>query len=105
MKKTGSESPPEDRSRDAQASSDRADEAPLELLERVRLQAEVARQRVRLAREELKRARKRVKEAKREARNARKRAASARKEWKRARKQARRNDVKLDRPVVSTVLA
>src|SRR5690348_17077911 len=38
---------------------------PAEPLERARLLAEVARQRVRIAKEELKRARKRVKEAKR----------------------------------------
>ena len=57
-----------------------------EPLERARLQAEVARQRVRIAKEELKRARKRVKEAKREAKRARKQAAAARKVWKRARK-------------------
>ena len=42
-----------------------------EPLERVRLQADVAKQRVRLAKEELKRARKRLKEAKREAKRAR----------------------------------
>jgi len=39
--------------------------APAEPLERVRLQAEVAKQRVRIAKDELKRARKRLKEAKR----------------------------------------
>jgi len=61
-------------------------------LERVRLQAEVAKQRVRIAKDELKRARKRLKEAKREARNARKLASSSRKEWKRARRRAKRND-------------
>ena len=43
---------------------------------RARLQAEVARQRVRIAKEELKRARKRLKEAKREAKRARKRLRS-----------------------------
>jgi hypothetical protein len=59
---------------------------PAEPLERARLQAEVARQRVRIAKEELKRARKRVKEAKREARRARKQAAATRKVWKKARK-------------------
>jgi len=57
-----------------------------EPLERARLQAEVARQRVRIAKEELKRARKRVKEAKREAKRARKQAVAARKAWKKARK-------------------
>lgn len=62
-----------------------------EPLERARLQAEVARQRVRIAKEELKRARKRVKEAKREARRARKQAAAARKVWKKARKAHRAN--------------
>ncbi|HEY1892561.1 MAG TPA: hypothetical protein VGG63_19350 [Steroidobacteraceae bacterium] len=59
---------------------------PAEPLERARLQAEVARQRVRIAKEELKRARKRVKEAKREAKRARKQAYAARKVWKKARK-------------------
>jgi hypothetical protein len=55
-------------------------------LERVRLQADVAKQRVRIAKDELKRARKRLKEAKREAKRARKVAAAARKAWKRARR-------------------
>jgi hypothetical protein len=64
---------------------------PAEPLERARLLAEVARQRVRIAKEELKRARKRVKEAKREARRARKQAAVARKAWKKARKAHRAN--------------
>jgi hypothetical protein len=59
---------------------------PVEPLERARLQAEVARQRVRIAKEELKRARKRMKEAKREAKRARKQAVTARKAWKKARK-------------------
>ena len=59
---------------------------PAEPLDRVRLQAEVARQRVRIAKDELKRARKRLKEAKREAKRARKLAAAARKAWKRARR-------------------
>jgi hypothetical protein len=59
---------------------------PAEPIERARLQAEVARQRVRIAKEELKRARKRMKEAKREAKRARKQAAVARKAWKKARK-------------------
>jgi hypothetical protein len=57
-----------------------------EPLERVRLQADVAKQRVRIAKDELKRARKRLKEAKREAKRARKRAGAARKAWKRARR-------------------
>jgi len=69
MKKTGSEQ-----------------HSPAEAPERVRLQAEVARQRVRLAKDELKRARKRLKEAKREAKRARKLASAARKAWKRARR-------------------
>src|SRR5207244_10890307 len=69
MKKTGSEQ-----------------NSPAEPLERARLQADVAKQRVRIAKEELKRARKRLKEAKREARRARKHAAVARKAWKRARR-------------------
>src|SRR5881275_2498317 len=58
MKKTGSEQ-----------------NSPAEPLERARLQADVAKQRVRIAKEELKRARKGLKEAKREARRARKHAA------------------------------
>jgi hypothetical protein len=62
-----------------------------EPLERARLQAEVARQRVRIAKEELKRARKRVKEAKREAKRARKQAYATRKVWKKARKAHRAN--------------
>jgi hypothetical protein len=66
--------------------------APAEPVERARLQAEVAKQRVRIAKEELKRARKRVKEAKREAKRARKLAASARKIWKRVRRKARVED-------------
>src|SRR5213078_999355 len=69
MKKTGSEQ-----------------SSPAEPLERARLQADVAKQRVRIAKEELKRARKGLKEAKREARRARKHAAVARKAWKRARR-------------------
>ena len=60
--------------------------SPAEPLERVRLQADVAKQRVRIAKDELKRARKRLKEAKREAKRARKLAAAARKAWKRARR-------------------
>ena len=49
-----------------------------EPLARVRLQADVAKQRVRIAKDELKRARKRLKEAKREGKRARKLAAAAR---------------------------
>ena len=87
MKKTGSaEAPP------GSNSSADAEQAPAEPVERARLQAEVARQRVRIAKEELKRARKRVKEAKREAKRARKLAASARKIWKRVRRKARVKD-------------
>lgn len=59
-----------------------------EIIDRAQLQADVARQRVRLAKDELRRARKRLKEAKREARRARKHASLARKDWKRARRQA-----------------
>src|SRR5215470_13857437 len=65
-----------------------------EPLERVRLQADVAKQRVRIAKDELKRARKRLKEAKREARRARKLAAVARKAWKRARRAQKGNSKK-----------
>lgn len=75
---------------DASASSALPDASaagePAEPLERARLLAEVARQRVRIAKEELKRARKRVKEAKREAKRARKQADATRKAWKKARK-------------------
>src|SRR6202000_2689419 len=80
MKKTGSEIPTDEieKSKAAQA----------EPVERARLQADVAKQRVRIAKEELKRARKRLKEAKREARRARKQAAVARKEWKQQRRAA-----------------
>jgi hypothetical protein len=80
MKKTGSETPSEE--------SGNGKAAPAEPSERARLQAEVAKQRVRIAKEELKRARKRLKEAKREARRARKQAASTRKVWKKARRAA-----------------
>lgn len=100
MGKTSSETPPAGPPRSS--ASDGADdsphdvsaaaaEEPAEPLERARLQAEVARQRVRIAKEELKRARKRVKEAKREAKRARKHAAAARKAWKKARKAHRAN--------------
>ncbi|MBV8876831.1 MAG: hypothetical protein JO158_03915, partial [Gammaproteobacteria bacterium] len=60
--------------------------SPTDPPERIRLQADVAKQRVRIAKDELKRARKRLKEAKREAKRARKVAAAARKAWKRARR-------------------
>jgi len=76
---------------DASASGASTPGEPTEPLERARLQAEVARQRVRIAKEELKRARKRMKEAKREAKRARKQAAAARKVWKKARKAHREN--------------
>jgi hypothetical protein len=85
MKKTGSEIPPATEG----PSSD--GEGPGEPIERARLQADVAGQRLRLAKEELRRARKRLKEAKREAKRARKHAASVHKEWKRARKRAKKN--------------
>jgi hypothetical protein len=86
MKKTGSEMPSPDDS-----SGGTGNEASAEIIERVRLQADVAQQRVRLAKDELRRARKRLKEAKREAKRARKRASSARKDWKRARRQAKKD--------------
>ncbi len=73
-------------SRDASAPRTPSAAGPAEPLERARLLAEVARQRVRIAKEELKRARKRVKEAKREAKRARKQADATRKAWKKARK-------------------
>ena len=83
MKKTGSEMPSAD---DASPGN----EGPAEIIERARLQADVAQQRVRLAKDELRRARKRLKEAKREAKRARKFSSLARKDWKRARRQARK---------------
>jgi hypothetical protein len=86
MKKTGSEMPSAD---DATLPTDIAPAA--EAVERARLQADVAEQRVRLAKDELRRARKRLKEAKREAKRARKLAAMARKDWKRARRQAKKD--------------
>src|ERR1700747_853792 len=61
-------------------------DAPAEPFERARLQADVAKQRVRIAKEELKRARKRLKEAKREAKRARQHAAVHGKAWRRARR-------------------
>ncbi len=78
MKKTGSETPADD--------SENSKAASAEPVERARLQADVAKQRVRIAKEELKRARKRLKEAKREARRARKQASAARKAWKQERR-------------------
>jgi hypothetical protein len=84
MKKTGSEMPSADE-------PSPGNEGPAEIIERARLQADVAQQRVRLAKDELRRARKRLKEAKREAKRARKHASLARKDWKRARRQARKD--------------
>jgi hypothetical protein len=84
MKKTGSEIPSADDSPAENAES-------AEIIDRARLQAEVAQQRVRLAKDELRRARKRLKEAKREAKRARKYASLARKDWKRARRQAEKD--------------
>jgi hypothetical protein len=84
MKKTGSDN--------SSRGTEPAEGSQAEPFERDRLQAEVARQRVRIAKEELKRARKRLKEAKREAKRARKLAASTRKIWKRVRKKARNSD-------------
>ena len=81
MKKTGSEMPSADDSPAENAES-------AEIIDRARLQADVAQQRVRLAKDELRRARKRLKEAKREAKRARKYATLARKDWKRARRHA-----------------
>jgi hypothetical protein len=84
MKKTGSEMPSPDGAPDG-------NEVSADVIERARLQADVAQQRVRLAKEELRRARKRLKEAKREARRSRKYAAAARKDWKRARRKAKKS--------------
>jgi hypothetical protein len=81
MKKTGSEMPSADDSPAENAES-------AEIIDRARLQADVAQQRLRLAKEEIRRARKRLKEAKREAKRTRKYASLARKDWKRARRQA-----------------
>ena len=78
MKKTGSEIAPDE--------TEQSKAPPAEPVERARLQADVAKQRVRIAKEELKRARKRLKEAKREAKRARKQAAAAHKEWKQERR-------------------
>jgi hypothetical protein len=84
MKKTRSEVPSADDSPAENAES-------AEIIERARLQADVAQQRVRLAKDELRRARRRLKEAKREAKRARKFATLARKDWKRARRHAQRD--------------
>lgn len=84
MKKTGSEMP-------SAEDASTGNEGPAEIIERARLQADVAQQRVRLAKDELRRARKRLKEAKREARRARKYASLARKDWKRARRQEKKD--------------
>jgi hypothetical protein len=84
MKKTGSEMPSADDSPAENAES-------AEIIDRARLQADVAQQRVRLAKDELRRARKRLKEAKREAKRARKYATLARKDWKRARRNAEKD--------------
>jgi hypothetical protein len=84
MKRTGSEMP-------SPAESATGTAGAAEIIERARLQADVAQQRVRLAKEELHRARKRLKEAKREARRARKYAQATRKDWKRARRRAKKN--------------
>src|SRR3569833_4781537 len=96
MKKAGSET----------ASADDAPAGPsesAEVIDRAQLQADVARQRVRLAKDELRRARKRLKEAKREARRARKYASLARKDWKRARRQSEKEGSAETRP--DTVVA
>jgi hypothetical protein len=84
MKKTGSEMPSAD-------DSSPGNEGSAEVIERARLQADVAQQGVRLAKDELRRARKRLKEAKRDAKRARKQAVLARKDWKRARRQAKKD--------------
>lgn len=94
MKKTGSEMPPAD-------DSPPEKEGSVETIERARLQADVAQQRVRLAKDELRRARKRLKEAKREARRARKYSSLARKDWKRARRQARKDGSPETQPQVT----
>jgi hypothetical protein len=93
MKKTGTEIAPADDSSDSPSES-------AEVIDRAQLQADVARQRVRLAKDELHRARKRLKEAKREARRARKYASLARKDWKRARRQAEKEGSSETRPDV-----
>ena len=93
MKKTGTEIASADDSAAGQSES-------AEIIDRAQLQADVARQRVRLAKDELHRARKRLKEAKREARRARKYASLARKDWKRARRQAEKEGSSETRPDV-----
>jgi hypothetical protein len=93
MKKTGTETASADDSPAGQSES-------AEIIDRAQLQADVARQRVRLAKDELHRARKRLKEAKREARRARKYASLARKDWKRARREAEKEGSKETRPNV-----
>ncbi|MBS0416667.1 MAG: hypothetical protein JSR66_03060 [Proteobacteria bacterium] len=93
MKKNGTETPSADDSPAGQSES-------AEVIDRAQLQADVARQRVRLAKDELRRARKRLKEAKREARRARKYATLARKDWKRARRQAEKEGPAEARPAV-----
>jgi hypothetical protein len=96
MKRTGSEMPSADGSPSEGAQS-------VETIDRARLQADVAQQRVRLAKEELHRARKRLKEAKREAKRARKQASLARKDWKRARRHAKTDDPSEGRAAVAVV--
>ena len=91
MKKTGTEIASADDSAAGQSES-------AEIIDRAQLQADVARQRVRLAKDELHRARKRLKEAKREAKRARKYASLARKDWKRARRQAEKEAPSETRP-------
>jgi hypothetical protein len=91
MKKTGTENASADDSPAGQSES-------AEIIDRAQLQADVARQRVRLAKDELHRARKRLKEAKREAKRSRKYASLARKDWKRARRQAEKEGSTEDRP-------
>lgn len=68
------------------------------------MQAEVAKQRVRIAKNELKRARKRLKEAKREAKRARKQAVLARKAWKKARRRADMDATSPDRQPIQVQL-
>jgi len=87
MKKNGTDSSSANASPTASSES-------AELIDRAQLQADVARQRLRLAKDELRRARKRLKEAKREAKRSRKYATLARKDWKRARRQAEKDGVK-----------
>ena len=86
MKKNGTDSSSANASPTASSES-------AELIDRAQLQADVARQRLRLAKDELRRARKRLKEAKREAKRSRKYATLARKDWKRARRQAEKDGV------------